>query len=73
MKCKDGVEIHPGVPCPICGADSNQECRTRSYGLWLAERATRDEADADKLALDKALEQIHRARREAEQDRRVAG
>jgi hypothetical protein len=68
MKCKDGVDIQIGLPCPICGAEPNQECRTRTYGLWLAERERQAVADAEK----KAAEQMNRMQHEAEHDRRVA-
>jgi len=69
MKCKDGVEIQSGIPCPICGAEPNQECRGRAYAAWLADRARQDEADAHR----KALEEMRRILRDIDRDRRVAG
>jgi hypothetical protein len=34
-KCRDGVDLPTYGPCPVCGAEAWQECRTQSYAAYM--------------------------------------
>jgi hypothetical protein len=37
MKCKYGVEVTKGEPCPSCGREGWQKCGRREDAIWAAQ------------------------------------